>query len=1506
MVFWMKGREDRRTRLRGRRRRPRERIVPAVAECVENRLLLSGGQISGQVYEDPRGGGISQPLPGWQVYIDANQNGVYDPGELTTVTDPAGDYSFADLPAGSYVVRDGIPSGWFATTPSSATHSITLADGQVVAGQDFGNAQLGSISGTIYDDVNGNAVRDPGEAPLAGFQIYVDLNNNGTPDPGEPIATTDADGHYAFNNLQLGQITLRPVAVSGWQPSFPAAVSDDLISGVSPTQDWGFTQLSVVNGQVSVAETNSSPAAADWTVYADLNGNGVLDPGEPSTTTQDESGFPGFYHLGLQAGSGYQIRLELPTGYQLTRPLSDYSIDLAPLSQVYNINFSAQPGGLPGSISGTVYDDVLGNGTNSGSDSGLSGWRVYLDLNQNGQYDSGEPTAVTDTSGQYTIADVPPDQYVLREVIPSGWFASAPPDGGWRYVTVGSAQAASGADFGNFLYGTLSGTVFNDVNGDGVQQSSEPGLAGWEVYLDTNNNGLLDYGELAAVTDASGSYTISGIGPGTYNLRIIRQSGWVTPSGGLSAQISSGSNLTFDWALSQPSSGGTISGTIFNDMNVNGALDPGEPGLAGFQMYLDLNNDGVFDSGDLVATSDSTGHYAFTGLAQGTYQLQPVPRAGWQDVNLARAGFTFSAPGQSYVQNWALTSQAMIIGRVYKDANGDGLFDNGDVQLPGVTMYVDLNNDGVLDNGEPSTVTDALGLFRFGLPAGNYTVREIIPQGYHPIAPSGGVTTATAALPALGGLEFGNAPNTLNTAAISGTLFNDFNGMGKNPGNSFEDLSGWRVYIDSNNNGQYDAGEPIAITDALGQYSFGGLAAGSYTVREVVQPGWYPTVPNSGARVVTVSTGQTLSSQDFGNAQYGSISGTIYNDANGNGLRDPGESPLAGYQLFIDQTGNGVLDPGEPVATSDASGHYAFNNLKTGQANVRIVAVNGWQPSFPAGAGFAIGSGVNYTQNWGFTQLSIVNGQVYLDENGDGTNNGSDQNASGWTVYADLNGNGTLDPGEPSTTTEGQVGFPGSYHLGLPGGASYTIRLVLPNGYQLTQPQGSYSAYLGPLSQIYSFDFGAHPAGSPGSISGTLYNDIDGKGTDLGPPFILSGWRVYLDTNNNSQYDIGEPTAITDASGKYTIANVPPNQYILREVVPTGWFGSAPSAGGWRFVTVGSSQAVTGADLGSYRYGTLSGTVFNDLNADGVHQPSEPGLAGWELYLDLNNNGVLDPGEPTATTDAIGRYTFTDLQPGNYNLRIVEKDGWVTLNGGLNFQVTSGSSFTFDWGQLQGAVVTGSVFNDSNNNGVRDKGESGLAGVKVFLDLNNNSVLDPGEPVATTDSNGNYVLVVPQNGTYTVRQVVPSGYAATEPLGYSGSTAFTVGQDDVGPVFGDVLISSVPMNFGYLVLLARHYGQGGTFASGDLNGDGKVDFSDLVLLARNYGHALSVVAATAADLPAFAGPTAVTAISANPVTDGGASAGGLTDPLAALINETRSSLHRRRLNRLMRWTKRTN
>src|SRR5207302_1408260 len=144
------------------------------------------------------------------------------------------------------------------------------------------------------------------------------------------------------------------------------------------------------------------------------------------------------------------------------------------------------------------------------------------------------------------------------------------------------------------------------------------------------------------------------------------------------------------------------------------------------------------------------------------------------------------------------------------------------------------------------------------------------------------------------------------------------------------------VFLDTNNNGVPDTGEPSTSTDANGNYSFSNLATGIYRVREVVPSGFVPTTSNP--VVVTASGGNPITGINFGNVLAStSLSGQAFNDLNNNGLPDPGEPGLSGVTLFLDLNSNGVFDSGEPSRITDGNGNYSFTNLAAGTYRVREV-----------------------------------------------------------------------------------------------------------------------------------------------------------------------------------------------------------------------------------------------------------------------------------------------------------------------------------------------------------------------------------------------------------------------------------------------------------------------------------------------------------------------------------------------------------------------------------------
>jgi hypothetical protein len=73
----------------------------------------------------------------------------------------------------------------------------------------------------------------------------------------------------------------------------------------------------------------------------------------------------------------------------------------------------------------------------------------------------------------------------------------------------------------------ISGTVFNDLNGDGTRDPfGESALVGRTVFVDLNNDGKLNSNELSATVDQYGNFQLYGLVPATYTLRTIVPTGW--------------------------------------------------------------------------------------------------------------------------------------------------------------------------------------------------------------------------------------------------------------------------------------------------------------------------------------------------------------------------------------------------------------------------------------------------------------------------------------------------------------------------------------------------------------------------------------------------------------------------------------------------------------------------------------------------------------------------------------------------------------------------------------------------------------------------------------------------------------------------------------------------------------------------------------------------------------------------------------------------------------------
>ena len=201
--------------------------------------------------------------------------------------------------------------------------------------------------------------------------------------------------------------------------------------------------------------------------------------------------------------------------------------------------------------------------------------------------------------------------------------------------------------------------------------------------------------------------------------------------------------------------------------------------------------------------------------------------------------------------------------------------------------------------------------------------------------------------------------------------------------------------------------------------------------------------------------------------------------------------------------------------------------------------------------------------------------------------------------------------------------------------------------------------------------------------------------------------------------------------------------------------------------------------------GDIRGTIYDDLNSNGLLDDGETGLFGWVVYLDLDFNGRRDVGEPISTSQLDGSYRFSDVPSfRSYSIGTDMPSGWesTTLTespssnalflpaGGIVEQRDFGFRPQSTTGQFENARIEGRVFNDTNGDGIAQSNELGLSGIEVYLDLNGNERRDFDEPRNVTDSQGNYFFGNLGSRSYTVRTSLPEGTRLTSPLGNKFST----------------------------------------------------------------------------------------------------------------------------------------
>ena len=199
---------------------------------------------------------------------------------------------------------------------------------------------------------------------------------------------------------------------------------------------------------------------------------------------------------------------------------------------------------------------------------------------------------------------------------------------------------------------------------------------------------------------------------------------------------------------------------------------------------------------------------------------------------------------------------------------------------------------------------------------------------------------------------------------------------------------------------------------------------------------------------------------------------------------------------------------------------------------------------------------------------------------------------------------------------------------------------------------------------------------------------------------------------------------------------------------------------------------------------SLSGTGLPPCPAITLSPPTLPdGTVGFAYSQTVTANGGAPPYTVKIVSGSLpaglsidsltGNVSGTPASSGisNFSLRAIDNNG---CSGDQSYSLTI----------VEAVSISGQVFSDHNNDGIKDAGEPRLSGWTIYLDANHNGALDASEDSAVTDAAGNYSFVNLTSASYRVREVGQTGWAQSTTNPSDISTAMSgvdFGNHDIEP-----------------------------------------------------------------------------------------------------------------------------
>ncbi|MCB0990119.1 MAG: DUF11 domain-containing protein [Acidimicrobiales bacterium] len=949
--------------------------------------------------------------------------------------------TIADGAAPQLVLRTRLTALGGITNVAQA-HTSDQYDSDSIPGNDQGSEDdqdsvaITSTPVTLGDfvwlDLNGDGVQDPGEPGIPGVQ----LDLTWTDPVGAPQSystTTASDGSYTVPPAEeLPADTDITVAVNvGASPN---------LSGLTPSHDHdGIGSANTATEQVTAADgTDGSGVLADLDfdfgyvpdgnqtigdiVWWDQNNSGDATDGagEPSLpgigvtatwagwddvlgnaddlTFTDTTDASGNYLFDLAPPGEYRVAIEIsdvPAGMSPTYDLDgtgsphQADITLDPAETQADIDFSYTGAGT---IGDTVWFDHDGDGSIDPGEPGIGGATVTLD------WMTATLTTTTAADGTYAFDNLPYGVHTITvddATLPGAMVQTFDSDGtGTAHtsdVTLNvSTPSNADQDFGYRGTGSIGDTVFFDIDAseaDGVPDSGDSGVSGIAMTVTwagaDNTFSTPDDFSIVDVTDGSGSYLVSNLPHGDYTIVLDETD---LPAGLITATYDADGTGTLHTSATTLDGGtpddlaqdfaytgvvtGLIGDRVWLDQNNNGVDDPGEVGISGVTVTLVwFGDNGVPGGGDDVTqttTTDAVGAYSFDNLPDGNYTVTVddtdlpaglTPTVDADGIGTAHTSATNLGPSNpsSLDQDFGYTGLGSLGDLVWYDVDASGTVtpDVGEPGLPGVEVTVVWTNPQGSDATYVAT-TDAFGAWAVpNLPYGNYSVTvddTDLPGGMTPTYDADGTGSAHSSTATLSALTPDVADQDFSytgTGSLGDTVWfdQDNDGAADPAGSGVFDgqdqpLAGVDLTITwSGSDGVLETSDDVVhavTTDANGEWQVTSLPYGPYSV--VVDAGTLPSgitvatfdadgILTAGSSIVTLdlTTPDNLD-QDFSYTGAGALGDTVWLDLDADGTVDPGEVGFAGITVTAEYTGpDGSIVT--VVETTDTSGVYSVGQL---------------------------------------------------------------------------------------------------------------------------------------------------------------------------------------------------------------------------------------------------------------------------------------------------------------------------------------------------------------------------------------------------------------------------------------------------------------------------------------------------------------------------------------------------------------------------------------------------